>query len=263
MVSGKGLWGGILSVRASAGIVLVIFLAYLVLSGGGYFIPAEKIVSMGFGLSQPHNIFSFLLVHTGYVHLLANIVSIAVFAVLVERVLGSRATVFIFLFAQYGAAVVFSVLNPNTVLVGASAGASGLMAAGLALRPARGVAAIVILLIAMNMVFIPLSSAVLEQHKEGIAAEELGLGSQIDEAVERGDDEAATALNKSLMEGRERMRGIEAGELMQEKTPTDFWIHGYAAFFGVLYLFAFRREKLGEGVGEFKWVLGKFRKKRK
>lgn len=97
------------------------------------------------GLSGPiapwsavRGLFGHLLAHGDAVHLLTNMATLAVFGPGVERTLGGRRLVFLFVTAGVVGALVEGWASDNRLmpLVGASGGISGVMAARVALHPA-------------------------------------------------------------------------------------------------------------------------------
>ncbi len=74
--------------------------------------------------TQPWSFFSYMFVHGGLLHLLANMLMLFVFGTAVESRLGSRHFILYYLFCGVGAAV-FSLLLAGLMPIGAFVGASG------------------------------------------------------------------------------------------------------------------------------------------
>ncbi len=74
--------------------------------------------------TQPWSFFSYMFVHGGLLHLLANMLMLFVFGTAVESRLGSRHFILYYLFCGVGAAV-FSLLLAGVMPIGAFVGASG------------------------------------------------------------------------------------------------------------------------------------------
>lgn len=74
--------------------------------------------------TQPWTFFSYMFVHGGLLHLLANMLMLFVFGTAVESRLGSRHFILYYLFCGVGAAV-FSLLLAGVMPIGAFVGASG------------------------------------------------------------------------------------------------------------------------------------------
>ena len=247
-------------IKASILIALSILLFYLILSEGNYFILPDKLMALGFNLSNLHNIFSFIIIHTGYLHLLVNLLSFIVFAILVELSLSSIDVILIFLLSQIGAALVFCFLNPDKTLIGASAGISGLVAVAIALKPVKAIIAMVLVVAALLLIFFPATNYSFDIHKQNILNEQTSIERDLNLAVALGDVNAAIDLNRTLQQSRERIVEMKEGEIVQKQTKTDFWIHGYGAFFGVLYIFLFRRNKVKEALKGIKLYKEKIKK---
>lgn len=234
----------IFKIKAAILIALFILVFYLILSNGSYFIEVDGLRQFSFDLSDPQNILSFIVIHTGYIHLLVNVVSFIAFAILVELTLSSVDVFFIFFLSQIGAALIFCFLNPDKTLIGASGGVSGLMAAYVIMKPVKAIITVALLVLSLNFVFVPLIDYSFYLYKQNILNEQTDIERDLNEAVAEGDVNAVIDLNKSLQESKEKVVKIEESERLQKQTTTDFWIHGYGGFLGVLYVFLFRRNKV-------------------
>lgn len=90
----------------------------------------------------PYTIISYQFVHYGLFHLVFNMISLYWFGQFLENVLGNTKTVFIYLFGgitgALGTIILFSILpnlDPNTSLIGASAGIAAIIVAAATISP--------------------------------------------------------------------------------------------------------------------------------
>ncbi|MCX6799259.1 MAG: rhomboid family intramembrane serine protease [Candidatus Diapherotrites archaeon] len=248
--------------RFKAAITLTALLAgsYLLLSSGSLFISVERMMPLSFTLSQPLNIITYMFVHVSPWHIAANILCAVLFAAIVELALSSADVFLIFLFSGTLSAIVFSFLHPSIGLVGGSAGATALLSSALVLdlrKALFGLAAIVLLLFASSFaISLSLSSA-----KESMQRENAELGRRQQQAVESGDSETAAAIAEQREISERQLQGFERSVDFSAQAKTDPFIHAYAAFFGIAYLFLFRREKFRRAMARNIALISSFKKR--
>jgi hypothetical protein len=248
--------------KGTIALTLFILAGYLFLSEFGFFIPQETLQSASFDLSRPLNIFSYTITHAGYIHLLVNIISLLAFAVIVEYYFGTKDLLLIFFISQFIASIIFSALNPHKALIGASAGISGLLGAGIFSKPVKGLAALVLILVSVNFILLPLTNYLFIEHKTSVLETQEEIKSDLNTAIEEGDKNKMEGLSRKLEETTEKITKISDGEQVQKETPTDFLIHGYAGLIGAGYVLLFRKQKIKEGFNEMHSMLSKIGKRK-
>ncbi len=243
-----------LRLKSAVLISFVLASAYALLSGGNAYIKKSVLLESAFSFQKIQNFFSYMLVHTGLSHLFVNLVSGAAFALIIEGSLGFLDSIAIFLVSGVLTAVLFSFLNPNIVLIGASAGVSGLLGAAFFIDPKKALLGAVAV-VAVTAFFIP--SFVLFNVENA----EQSIDSAISKAKEEhsialvaGNIEKAEEIQETVLSFEEKKAFFKESQKFEIKTKTDFWIHGYGAFFGAMYVLLFRKNKIHKAISEIKWV---------
>ena len=233
--------------------------AYFFLSGGNLFIPQQAIFSLSFGWGALHNAFFFEFVQKSLFHLTANIVSFLFFALIVELALSGLDVLLVFFFASIASALVFLLLNPSTVLFGSSAGVSGLLGVAAVLSPRKTAAAIIAVVLLLNFLVVPFVSETLKAEEARLQEKQGLLEKDLNRALAGGDKNRVAAIKEQLAEANEKAAKFDLGKLFDAVTGTDFWIHGLGAFFGLAYLFFFRREKFWHALKEISGKVKKYK----
>lgn len=226
-------------------------LLYLALSKGTFYIPNSDLGGLAFFIGNPVAIVSHMFVHVGVLHLVGNLVPLVAFALLLELSVPSFHVVGIFLFSGALSAIVFSLLNPETALVGASAAIAGLMGALTALKPKQSIALLLILPFLVSYVALPWAMST--QHKEEVRIVQAAqvLQQNVTQLVVENRTEEAVKVNETLKEVQQQVQITQTGKERERITPTDFLVHAYGAAFGVVYLFLFRKKQLTDAVAGY------------
>ncbi|MFH1257215.1 MAG: rhomboid family intramembrane serine protease [Candidatus Diapherotrites archaeon] len=234
--------------KASLLLLFLILLSYVLLSKGAFFIPLESLLAVSFNAQMPLNIFFYEFIHTGVFHLSANLLSLLFFALILEAALSSLDVVLVFLFSGTLAAIVFSSLNPATAMIGASAGISGLFGAAFSLKPLKTLIATAAALALLYFAVAPALSFAIGEFEANSTQKISALELDLNRAREQGDLNKAAVISKKLTESKKEIEKFGEGKEFEIKTSTDFFVHGYAAAFGFLYVFLFRRKKFSEAM---------------
>lgn len=241
-VRGKA-FGAVKRFKGSIGLAVLLAASYFFFSSGGLFIGKCTLLSLSFSLSQPWNLLLHMLGHISLHHLAANLAMAALFALVVEAALASFDVFALFFFSGALTAMVFSLLNPGTGLVGASGGGTAMMASALLLDLRKGLA--VLALVAMLFFFLPGAIAFLQEaEQESIEEKAERLEERIEEAVESGERGKAERLAVEKQEVERSLESFKESRVFAVETRADLPTHVMAAFMGLLYLVVFRRKKL-------------------
>jgi len=249
----------LLKARGSILICLSLVFSYFYLSGGAHYIPQESLAALAFSRYAPHNIVFHTLIHTGLYHLLANLTTLFLFALVVELSLGALDVFLIFLVSESLAAALFIALNPDVAMVGASAGISGLLGAALTVNLKRGLAAVLIAAVLAQFLLGPLLTMGLAGYVADTGKKAIALNQAVKDAEAGGDLEKAEEKRTELETVEKEYENFESGRQFEVQTTTDAWVHGYGAVFGILYVFLFRREKFIKSIELVHSFLGKIR----
>lgn len=232
-------------------LILAILLPYFFLSGGLFYLSDEAVASASFGAAQPEGILSHAFLHVGFFHLIGNLVPLAIFALLLETALVATDVVVLFVLSAVLASGLFSLVNPGTFLIGSSAGVAGLMTAATILRPRKALPLLIATPLVIYLVAFPAANALSEWNTSRLAEEQTVLSQEVRQLVAQNKTAEAAAVNESLQAVAVQHEQTTEGIQRESVTPTDFSVHVIGALVAVAYLFAFRREKIFEGILEF------------
>ncbi|HLC45733.1 MAG TPA: rhomboid family intramembrane serine protease [archaeon] len=289
---------------------------YLVLSKGSLFIDQFNFYKYAFGIAQaPGNVFNYLFVHTGPIHLVLNLVFLVLYGFIAEQSLQRKDVLAVYLVSGAAGAVAYSLLTPDTVLVGSSTAVYGLFGAAMLVSPKQTIAFSIALTALATYVLVPQVSVVEESVLKNTALEleeRLAVGEKVKE--ELGQAAAAKKETQAIVEGleaqktelegkglptaeiesalseretelmkasekvqaleneskkieiqvssiAERKKTHEEGRQREESAPIAIASHAVSSFFGSMYVFLLRREKVYdlESLEVFKWL---FRRRR-
>jgi membrane associated rhomboid family serine protease len=231
---------------------LLILATYFLLSGGTLYIPDQMLRALGFNYSLGlAGILSYMFVHIGIIHLLGNIIPLAVFGFIIERKAGTAHALAIFLLAGLLPAALFSLLNPAFFLVGASAAVAGLMSACALTKPIKTVVILLIIPFVLSYAVFPLAGSLAVQQRDSLLSEKHAITESVVELVKQNRSEEAAALNATLMRVEQRQEAVERGMEREKKTPVDVWVHVFGAVVGAAYVIAFARSDFDDGMDEY------------
>ena len=246
-------------------LVALIIVSYLALSSGTPYMTNEGMKSLSFSAERPESAITHLFAHVGLQHLIGNLIPLLLFGILLETALGVLDVLLVFFLSGIISAFAFSFFNPATVLIGASAGISGLMSASLFLKPKKALVFLILLPIAIYLVVFPALdyastaySSQLVSEKATISQNVGVLNESLQVAIARNDTQKAGEIRREIATNVQVLKTVENKEMItnegtkREKIiPTDVPVHFYGGLAGALYLFLFRRKKLDEGQDEF------------
>ncbi|MEW6295614.1 MAG: rhomboid family intramembrane serine protease [Candidatus Diapherotrites archaeon] len=235
---------------ASSFLALLLFVLFFYFSKGKYFIPMQDLFALSFNFEQPLNILSYMFIHIGLFHLFVNIFSLALFALILEQVTGSKHLIALFFFSGFLGAILFALYAPDTGLMGASIGISGLLTSSLLLKPKHTIIGIIIIAVMLLLALIPFSQNLLSAEKKVIVQKEEQISVDLNKAVEKKDTNKAVDLNRQLQKVVIEKKQFEQGEQFQIETKTNPLSHAFGAIAGIIYLYAFQRKKLKEKIKE-------------
>lgn len=240
-------------------------LSYFALSGGLPYIPNELIPVFGFSLYSPLGLLTYPFVHIGLGHLLGNALFLLVVGAFAERKLKPVDFYSVYLLSAIYSALAFALLEPDTVLVGASAGVAGLMVAAFVSDLKRAVPAVLITVVVLGYVAAPFFSSLISGAQRSLASEGLALSAQLErlnstlggaqKALSEGkineSEYNRTAAEVSaessgaqtrLAETESVRSNIERGYERERATRTSMLVHFIGGIASLAYIIAFRRD---------------------
>lgn len=108
-------------------LILATVLAYFSFSSLTLFIPSETIAAYGLSSSNPIGSVVYFFMHISVNHLLANIFLLFAVGIVVEEKLKWREYYSLYFISGISAGLIFAMLSPNSILIGASAAIAGLI----------------------------------------------------------------------------------------------------------------------------------------
>ncbi|MFH0836198.1 MAG: rhomboid family intramembrane serine protease, partial [Candidatus Micrarchaeota archaeon] len=152
------------------------------------------------------------------------------------------------------AGLLFALINPGTLLAGASAGIAGLMTASVLLKPKHALVALIFVPLSISLVFFPLATYSTTQHEQSLQQKQTQLAHEVETLIQQNKTVEAQQANATLTQVKQQVSLTREGQAREQATPTDFWVHLYGAVFGAAYVFAFSRKHVKKGVKDFEKI---------
>lgn len=220
-------------------ICLALAASFVALSDGGIFASERNIGFYELSIDSPQNIIFYVFQHSGYSHILGNLVVILASGIALEPILRKLDIAALFFGASIFAGALFAVINPDYSIIGASAGAIALLAGAFALSPKKA-ALNFALAMALSYALISGIGTYVDSQKANLQAEQGALEQQRRSAIENNEPEAAARAGEQIVQRSQTLEKIGQGERLAQ-TPPNFEIHLFAALFSFAYLLLFRK----------------------
>src|SRR3989344_2290692 len=243
------------SIKTSLLIFLLVAFFYFSISEGRSFIPAEEILKYSFSVYGPENSFLFIFVHESLQHLFENLFAFLAYAIVIELALGAFDVIAIFFLSAIAAALVYVAVNANAAMLGASTGVMGLAAAAFFLNLKRAILFSAAMLLFVYFIAVPVISGGVDAQQQNIEFQKQEISGEIEIAKSAGDIERQQVLERQILVVEQESLQIEEGKGFAEKTETSNFAHGLGAFFGLAYLFVFRRDRFEKASHELHGIL--------
>ena len=209
---GRGKWR---APYATIIVSLAVLAVYFKLSEGGLFIQTDSFYAYAFGLLEaPWNIANYLFAHTGPRHLALNLTFLFAWGLVAEQALKRKDVVAIFVISGMVAAVAYSLMTPDTLLVGSSTGVYGLFGASMLARPKETLAAAAVAFLLTSQFLLPAIDSIeardlqqLELEKASASLQKESLAQKVTELKEV----QSTALQELVKLKVKREQLIEQG----------------------------------------------------
>ncbi len=229
---------------------------YLLSGGGALYVPDSILYDWALDSAKlPASLLSYLLIHVGIIHLVGNMLGLAVFSFIVERRLSARDVLGIFFLSGVLAGAVFVLLNPPVKLAGASAGIAGLMACAILVDPKRAIPALILLPVATSFLLAPFLGWVSAQKESALAGEKTAIEAQVSTFIASNQTERAATAIATLEAKNRELDAQRQGAEREKATPTDFIVHAIGALVGAAYAVAIHRRQVAHSVRELKRAL--------
>lgn len=251
---------------ATLSIILFSTVLYFLNSGGNpYVYPITKLALYGVSHSNPiigGILFSFT--HLGLKHLAANMTVLVILGTILEQRLKSKDVFFIFLLSGFIAGVIYTAINPEVWVLGASAAICGLIGAGLVVDTKWTIVGLVFGLYLIPIVVYPTTDFVINTYyitQQERLSENLNKLQEYNQKI----NEVNTGEKKVLIQEINKTEKVVAkvknettklvkGVKKEAATPTANLIHLLGGVVGALYILLFHREyyiRIGERVYGF------------
>lgn len=225
--------------KATIALCIAIITAFFLLSTNHFFAEQNVIDNFSFSFSRYWNILPYVFVHNSFVHLIANVSAILVFGVLLENRIGFRKMVLLLVFSAVLPAILFSIINPQHSLFGASAVSSGLIGAGFLLQPKKTITAAIILAIIILFVIKPGGMQLYEDYKKNIAVEIAKTAEEKIVAAKSGETAIAQRLAQKESELEQFLDSLRVQELVVAGTSVANTAHAFGAITGFAFAYFF------------------------
>jgi hypothetical protein len=140
---------------------------YFVFSNALAYIPYQVQLTYGFSFANWLGLVTYTFVHVAPAHLVGNVLLFLVVGIIAETALRPKDFLAIYFLSGAAAAIIFCAVQPNTVLVGASAAIAGIMIAAILIDMKKAAVFIVGAFLVTGIVVIPaLNSAISGWHYE-------------------------------------------------------------------------------------------------
>lgn len=228
-------------------------------SSGGLLYPSfEQVSGHSFGLAQPVTLAFHLFYHLGIKHLVGNLIPLFVFALLLGLSVAWWEVVGLFLVSGVLSALVFSLLNPASLLIGASSGVSGLMTAGALLRPKLGLVLLIAVPLFVFGVVFPFLDQAAQQSFASMEAQAAALEKQAGVLEQQGKLAEAQVVKAEAGKVAAELETQKASKAREEKAETDFLVHLTGALLGAAFVLWRHQDKLAEALEGLVSSLSKF-----
>ncbi|VVB67274.1 Rhomboid family protein [Candidatus Norongarragalina meridionalis] len=228
-----------------------LLIPYFWLSGGTLYLPDDAVLSLAFGAPQSAGVFTHMFFHVGLNHLLGNLIPLVLFAIVLEEAVAWFDVVFIFVASGMFASLLFSFLNPGSIIIGASAGVSGLMAAAVMVKPKKALALLIAVPLLVTFLVFPVSNFFVQWQLDSKNTQISTMEQQVTTLVSQNKTTEAAQVTTQLKQVEDAYEREYGGRQRESSTPTDFLVHAFGALFGAGFIAFFRRDALQEGYYEF------------
>jgi len=232
----------IMRFRATVAIALLLALGYFLLSQGSLFIPKELLVSLSFGGFKPLNLLSYMFAHMSIWHLALNLIMLLAFAGIVEEALSPKDVAGIFFFSGFLTVAAFSFFYPFVSLFGASGGVFGLMACAFVLKPKKALYALAWAMVLLLIAF-PLLGLAVQMQEGAFAQANQAKESKLAAAIQSGNQQKIAIASIESEKAGQALAGFNESEDFASGAETSYFLHSFAAIFGIAYLLLFKRKE--------------------
>ncbi len=232
-------------------LTVAILAPYFAQSQGTLYLPDEAIAGNAFAFEQAHALLTHMFYHVGVYHLIGNLLPLVLFVFLLEQILSPLDSLAIFFFSGAFASIIFSLANPSSFLVGASAGLSGVMAAATMLNPSRAVPLLLLAPLLAYLIFFPAVTHLNRLQADALQSQAAELVEQAEALEEQGLAGEAAEKRMELEAIQQKAGVVEQGQVREHSTQTDLFVHAYGALFAAAYLLLFKKDAVYRGLLEF------------
>jgi len=233
---------------ATCAISFLLILVYFAFSSWSLFMSDSAVYSLGLFKLNLQNIFAYLFVHVGIIHLVSNLVPFVIFGFFLENDSRIKFHDFILIFFLAGtvSGLLFLLFNQETMLIGASAAISGIVGACAVLRPKETILGLLFMPL-FFFLFIPLIYAGVQNSISSAKQDIAVLNQSMQKLLIENKTLEASKLNESLSNAVVFEEQQSSGSQRENATPSDFMVHIYGLVVGVLYAHFVVRSRGGLG----------------
>lgn len=231
-------------------LALATVFVYLQSSGGFLYPDYSAVLDHSYGLNQFPSLVFHLFYHLGLKHFVGNVLPLLVFAILLGLVVSDLEVVGLFLASGMLSALVFSLLNPTSFLVGASSGVSALMTASALLKPRLGLAFLIAVPIFTFFIAYPFLDQAAQNQVQSLAFRQAALEKTAkDLEGQKKFSEAQAVLLQANATGM-ALLAQKDGKSREESAQSDFLVHLVGALLGAGFVLWRHPKELEAGLTE-------------
>ena len=230
-----------------------IAIVFWLMSSMNFFSSETNFVTLGFSLQNIQNIFSYNFVHTGFPHLMVNLIGIVTGGIVLEALVRKRTILLLFFAGSTISAIIIALINPGFSVVGASAGAVALLTAAVLIEPKKTIGIFSLSIIGL-FVLISLMNSFIDSQSQEIEIEIEKLKQEKEIAQNQGDQKLAKITQKTIEAKQIEKEEIEKGLKLSASSIINMEIHLVASLFASLYLLFFEKKLFRRKTGLISYV---------
>lgn len=243
--------------KVTLALAAITVLAYIVFSQSLLYIPSSILLQYGFSFDNWIGLIFYSFLHVSPNHLIGNLLLLLFVGTIAEQKLNKKDMTIIYFLSGAAAAITFSLLQQNTVLVGASAAISGLIAAAAVVDIKKFVVSIVAFSLLIFLIGPPLyqysadqiellrtQTNTLQQHLENTSQQLEIAKAQNDTALIQNLSQEFDTTYYELNTTTRAQTNLEEGVDREKRSSTSSLAHVIGAAVGFLYMWRRRPDLL-------------------
>jgi len=229
-----------ISVSLILSVLLVLSFLFLANDQLQISIPLQK--NLAFNLfNSPLNVISFLFVHSGVNHLIANVLLVFFMGGIVEKLISRKHIIGLFFGVGILSFVLFNFISPQVFGIGASGGAIALTAVALILSPKKSIIALVVVFL-ISLVFVIGLTQVQVNLDQDLNKQHQKIKTELNKAIQEKNQEKVQIKETELKEVTEKIEEKKVNADYEKNIRIANSVHFISSILAIGYLFIFCRK---------------------